>query len=122
MSMADAFAPADAAYRAEVLANTWGHLAPQVGRVYSGWVVFTVGCFGDITIIDYELEDLPSSPWFFQDINNFVGEQIEKKKIDRGQVWRWDGTFKVLKNGRSRWSGGTRPCRINTRFGKGPSL
>lgn len=122
MSMAGTFAPYEAEYINRVNINTWGHLAPKQGRIYTGWVVFTAGCFDDITIIDFKLEDLSSSPWFFEDINNFVCDQVIKKNIEAGQVWRWDGTFRVLKNGKSRWSGKTRSCRINTRFGKGPSL
>lgn len=112
----------EAEYRNRISAITWGHLAPEPGRIYKGWVVFTVGCFGDITVIDFSLGDLQSSPWFYQDLHDFIDGQISKKGVDAGQVWRWDGTFKVFKNGKSRWSGNTRPCRINVRFGTGPSL
>lgn len=122
MSLADAFAPAMRDHQERVLIETWGHLAPEKGRVYTGWVVFTHGTFGDITVIDFSLEDLQSSPWFHSDLHDFIGTQIDKKGISAGQVWRWDGTFKVQKNGRSRWTGKTRPCKVNTRFGKGPSL
>lgn len=117
-----AFGPAEAEYRERVYVSTWGHLAPKPQTTYTGWVVFTLSCFGNITVIDWKLGELDSSPWFYRDLHDFVDRQIDKHQIDPGQVWRWDGTFRVLKNGRSRWSGRTRPCRINMRFGKGPSL
>ncbi|RWH52266.1 MAG: hypothetical protein E5V72_01460 [Mesorhizobium sp.] len=121
MSLADAFAPVIAAQRAQVLAETWGHLAPKVREIYSGYILFTLGCHGDITLIDWEFKqpdgtELNSSPWFYEDINDFIGREIEKKGNRHGGIWRFDGTFERLKNGKSRWRGKTSPMRAVLRF------
>ena len=38
MSLAEAFAPAEARHRAQVVSATFGHLAPQVRKKYRGTV------------------------------------------------------------------------------------
>lgn len=103
-----------------VLQDTWGHLAPKE-FLYSGFILFTHGCHGDITLIDWEFkspdgEELASSPWFYSDIHEMVGDLIIKKDLMRTGIWRWEGTFRRLKNGKSRWSGQHRPQRLSNRF------
>lgn len=92
--LADAFAPAEASYRAAVLASTWGHLAPKKNRTYKGHVVFAIGCFdcGDLnpTALECEFGTLDSSPWLYDALSEFMrslGGEV-------GGVYRWDGTFK----------------------------
>ncbi len=123
MSLQDAFEPYEHDYRQKVLANTWGHLAPEPGRSYEGFVCFAHGVHGDSTIIEWQFEDLPPSPWFFDDLIDHMNNEIDRHLKDRSYgVWIWEGTFKVFKNGKSRWSGKSRPCRISPRSGKGRSL
>ena len=90
----DAFAPSEALYRAQILAETWGHLAPKKGRSYRGHIVFAVGCFGDDplnpTALDCEFRGLVSSPWFFEAISQFMGAQRHAV----GGVFRFDGVFR----------------------------
>lgn len=115
-------------YVEAVWQDTWGHLAPKARKTYQGFTIFTLGIHGDVTIIDWEFklangEDLAGSPWFHEDIHNQVGDWIEKKDYLRGGIWRFDGTFERLKNGKSRWRGKVRPMRIVYRFKqKGPQL
>lgn len=99
MGLAHAFAPIDAAYRAEVLADTWGHLAPSKNRVYKGYILFAVGCFGNDplnpTVLEYELNNrtlgsLDSSPWFFSALQDFLSDL----ETETGKVYRFDGTFR----------------------------
>lgn len=42
--------------------DTWGHIYPEPGRKYPGYVVFSVGDYGDSTILQAEFEGLPDSP------------------------------------------------------------
>lgn len=103
--------------------DTWGHLAPKVREVYAGHIVFTLGIHGDITLIhwEFELDDgtcLDGSPWLMEDMMDFVGNEIEKKRNLRGGIWRFDGTFERLKNGKGRWRGKTSPMRLQYRFPK----
>lgn len=101
--------------------ETWGHLAPHVRQVYVGHVLFTLGCHGDITVIDWDFElpdgmALEGSPWFHTDLHDQVWEWLQQKNLLRGGIWRFDGTFERLKNGKSRWRGKVRPMRVAYRF------
>jgi hypothetical protein len=108
-------------YVEDVWQGTWGHLAPRPRAVYSGYVLFTLGTHGDITVInwDFTLPDkteLDGSPWFHVDLHDQVYRWIEQKNHLRGGIWQFDGTFERLKNGKSRWRGKVRPMRTVYRF------
>jgi len=70
----EAFAPAEAVYKAQVMENTWGHLAPKKDVTYRGRIVYAVGCFGNDplnpTPLVCEFKNLDSSPWFFNAMND----------------------------------------------------
>jgi hypothetical protein len=92
-TMADAFAPVEAQYRADMRVHTWGHLAPKKNKTYRGFIVFAVGCFGDDplnpTALACEFKGLDDSPWFFDAMADFIGDL----KTKEGCVYRFDGTF-----------------------------
>jgi hypothetical protein len=108
MSLADAFAPAEARYRAQVVANTFGHLAPQPGKSYPGSIVFAQSEFGQLVPIRTDFEDLPDSPWFHNHLTDFVGD----KATEPGQVYRFDGHYRMYKNGKGKFTGTVKqvPC------------
>lgn len=121
MSLAQVLGEIEAHNREIVYQETWGHLAPKVKEVYEGFILFTHGCHGDITVIqwDFKLPDgteLDASPWLYRDMHDFVGDHIMAKDHPGG-IWRFDGTFKRNKNGTSRWTGKVRPMRVSYRFG-----
>ena len=94
--------------RVEVLEETWGHLAPECGRAYSGFVVYALTAWSDLVLIEAEFTGLDSSPWFFDDLNQFVADSLSA--TDAVGVWRWDGSYTRFKNGGSRFTkGATRP-------------
>lgn len=107
--MEEAFAPAEAHYRNEVLKHTWGHLAPVKGIEYRGHIVFAVGCYDNDhlnpTVLecgfkDADGDDLDDSPWFYDAMTDFLGEFVEIDdggKAKTGGVYRWDGTFRNFK-------------------------
>jgi hypothetical protein len=74
---------------AEVMQDTWGHLAPQQDRTYKGVVTFTVGCFGDLAVISAEFEGLPDSPWLYEDLHQWIWDQ----KPEEGKVYRFEGSY-----------------------------
>lgn len=101
--------------------DTWGHLQPKVREAYSGFVLFTLGVHGDITIIDwtFKLKDgteLDGSPWLLTDMTDQVCGWIEVEDNRRGGIWQFDGTFIRLRNGKSRWRGKVRSMRVQYRF------
>lgn len=96
MPWTDAFAPAEAIYRHTVIRATFGHLAPKPEHTYEGYILFTLGAYGDITVIRDDFGDLPSSPWYFDDLNDFVGRKIEGKA--EGTVWRFEGIYRKGKD------------------------
>lgn len=93
-TFADAFAPADSRFKAAVMQQTWGHLAPRKHRTYRGHIVFAVGCFGsddlNPTTLECDLGDLDNSPWFF----NALIEFLQSLETEAGGVYRWEGTFR----------------------------
>lgn len=96
MAWIEAFAPAEARYSAAVMGATWGHLAPEKNHTYHGYIVYAVGCFGNDplnpTPLACEFEDLDSSPWFFDALNDFIGDRRRNNK--EGCVYRFDGSFR----------------------------
>lgn len=111
MSMADAFAPAENSFRNWVAVNTWGHLAPEARKVYRGYIVFALGCYGDQVVLQSEFENLPGSPWYFDDESEWVNEFIDRHTKVGGDchgIWRFDGTYTKFKNGNYRFSGKTK--------------
>jgi hypothetical protein len=125
--MADAFAPVERKYANQVLAETWGHLAPKAKTTYPGYIVLTHACCGDIVLIDYDFVGLDSSPWLYDDLNDFaahlsmesydrdVHERIPRT-IERGQVFRFDGTYRKFKNGDYRLCGKLRKVDTGHNF------
>lgn len=95
-SIADAFAPAEAAYKAKVMEHTWGHLAPKCNKTYRGHIVFAIGCFGEGVLnpmaLSCEFNGLDSSPWFYDAMQSFIDEYGGDDNA--GNVYRFEGTFR----------------------------
>lgn len=58
--------------RIDAMNDTWGHLAPVPGKQYSGYILFYYGAYGDTTVINDDFPDLPSSPWYYDDMYDYV--------------------------------------------------
>ncbi len=90
----DAYMPALAAHKEEVMAETWGHLAPKKNQTYTGRIVFAVGIYGNDelnpTAIFCEFEGLDDSPWFFDELQDFLYANRGKS----GYVYEFNGTFR----------------------------
>jgi hypothetical protein len=92
----DAFAPAVEAYRQEVLADTWGHLAPKKNLTYTGRIVFAFGVYdsGELNPVilasDFD-HDLDGGPWFYDAVHEFLGDFTPGEP---GRVYEWRGTFR----------------------------
>jgi hypothetical protein len=103
MSLAEAFAPAQDHYRNQVMHATWGHLAPQQDNAHAGSFVFTIaGYGGDMVIITSDFPTVDDSPWFYQHMQNFMGDYIrianETGREYRGHVFRFDGAYMMKSN------------------------
>lgn len=90
-----------------VMEDTWGHLSPQPGRKYSGRILFTHGAYGDIVPIACDFSDLPDSPWFYEDMMQFIRDHIKKDGYEFGSIYRFVGTYVKFKNDNCRFSGET---------------
>jgi hypothetical protein len=90
--MAEAFAPIEAHYKAEVMSATWGHLAAQEGKKHKGYMVFTLTDHGCYEVIRSHFRGLADSPWFFAHANDFVS----KRARARGAIYRFDGTYEFI--------------------------
>lgn len=93
-TISDVFAPVEALYKAKVMEDTWGHLAPKKNKTYRGRIVYAIGCFGNgplnPTPLVCEFKNLESSPWFFSVMNDFIGSQ----KSESGCVYEFKGAFR----------------------------
>lgn len=111
-NLADAFADSEAAYRAQVEAQTFGHLAPKPRLPYHGHMLFAFGCFGDHQIIDYDFQNLPDSPWLCNDMNDFVSRFIESK-AKNGCLYKFEGHYIKFKNGGYAFRGVTNFVKVD---------
>src|ERR1700741_2081802 len=93
-TISEAFAPVEAHYRAEIFAETWGHLAPRKNKLYRGSIIFAVGIYGDDalnpTVLKSSFEGLEDSPWFFE----AQAEFLAGLDFEEGCVYRFEGTFR----------------------------
>jgi len=99
MTLYDAFGERK---RRDVLKETWGHLAPELGRKYTGWILVAHDCYGGWTILDWEFENVPSSPWIAEDIDDFTFGWFDLMDVDDDfpvGVYRYEGWYKKFKNG-----------------------
>jgi len=125
-NLADAFIPAERDFKNKVMSMTWGHLHPEYRKVYKGYILFTHGAYGDITPIKCEFKDLPDSPWFFQEMEDFLYSKCvesshfyrgnfrtTKGKVKVGQIARFDGTYVKFKNDGYRFSGKVKIIKVS---------
>lgn len=82
----DAYAARKAA---NVMDDTWGHLKPKARATYAGFILYTQGCYGDIVCIESDFVGLTSSPWLYEDIHDFIGDNDEED----GNIYLWRGTY-----------------------------
>lgn len=114
MSLSDAFAPAEADYRARVMAATWGHLYPEPGHKYQGKIVFAIaGYGGDCVIMSSDWGTLADSPVLYQTMMEVFDKTALKSRSKhaimgslRYGLFEWTGTMTVCKNGATRLSKG----------------
>lgn len=98
-----------------VLQDTWGHMRAEPGRVYSGHVIFAHSCNRDTTVLDWQFEDLSGGPWFPHQLMEFIDSRVPVG-TEGFRIWRFDGTFTEMKNGKARFRGKVRPQRVVNRF------
>lgn len=89
-NLAEAFQVWEAQYRADVIAATWGHLAPRERKTYSGYIVFAVPEYdsGNPCIVQADFKGLEDSPWLYDAMVSFA------EQAHRAGVYRFDGTFR----------------------------
>jgi len=102
--MEEAFAPAEAKYRSQVMHATWGHLAAEQGVRHPGSILFAHGEYGDIVPLRTDFPTVHDSPWFFDGLNDYIGRQVMKRNKP-GTIYRFDGWYVLQKNGKGRFSG-----------------
>lgn len=84
----------------EVLRDTWGHMAAKPKKVYTGYVIFAVGCYGGnsceavkVEFKDSRGRELDGGPWMYDAVQSLMTSQ----KVDRGEIYRWEGEVKGYK-------------------------
>jgi len=92
MGMAEVFAPIEAAKRAAIFADTWGHLFPKGPA--TGYIVVAHSIYRDVVILEEEL-NINGSPWWYETVHDFARERA--KKMKRGSVKRFDITARPVR-------------------------
>lgn len=77
---------------AEVQQETWGHLAPEAERAYTGTVLFAASEWGETVLLASDFPGLPDSPWLFDDLNSLVDFVITRERLDAG-IYLFTGTY-----------------------------
>lgn len=80
----------------EVLQDTWGHLSPEPGKKYHGFILFSKSAWGEETLLEAKFEGLDANPWTFDHLNEFMYENADK--VGDTGVFRWEGWYRVFKN------------------------
>ncbi len=92
--MEKAFAPAEARYKSQCLAATWGHLAAKKNIKYKGEIIFGLSLYGDMGVYKADLkgktEELDGGPWFYEALFDF----LFTLNAEEGVIYSWTGYFK----------------------------
>lgn len=101
--MSPLFAEHEARARAEVLWNTFGHLEAEPGRTYQGWMLFARSAYesGNVFPIDTGFAGMNGGPFFYEHMNEWLDDNAPKEV----GVYRWEGAYRVFKNGGYRFTG-----------------
>jgi hypothetical protein len=86
----------------EVMDDTWGHLKPEKGRKYYGYILMYYSFNGYFGVLDWEYEGLDGSPWQYDHFNAWIEVFIDYRndiKNRGGQdllpgVYRYEGWYK----------------------------
>ena len=74
----------DEKWENEVKSNTWGHLFPKDGY-YEGSITVAQGVYGNVVILKEDI-DIEGSPWWFQEINQF----LDTVEMESGCIYKID--------------------------------
>jgi len=104
MSITNAFSQSN---KHHVMLNTWGHLYPDPGRKYPGYIIFSVSDYGDLTILKSEFDNLEDSP-IKQQLSNEIFDEWD---CETG-VYRVDCELWFFKSCNDMYLGNSRIGRI----------
>ena len=103
-TMAEAWAPAEAARKAAAMYETWGHLEPPPGK-YRCWMLFAHGTYGDIVVLENAFEEnAQCCPGTYDDLQEYAGTTIEQRGFAEG-LYEFTGYYQRFKNGKGRFVG-----------------
>lgn len=94
MGLEHVAAQLEADARNAVYQDTWGHLFPK-GDHYHGTIKVCTGVYGENCILS-ELIDVPGSPWWYQSLQEFVGDFLLDKM--EGRIYEVEITATIVKH------------------------
>ena len=99
MTIEAAFGPHEALARAQCLFATYGHMYPKWKSIYLGHIDVAVDNNNDYVVVDWDLRDeegkeLPCSPRFYEDSNDFACDQCPSVNPNRqAGLYRFSGSY-----------------------------
>ena len=80
----------------DVTEETFGHLKPE-NKPYNGWLMVSHSTYGDITVLDWNFQDLVASPWQFghfeTGIEKWMNETYPDLKDFEAGIYIFIGTY-----------------------------
>lgn len=114
MSMASVCAQIEADGFNRVRHETFGHLAVEPGsKPFPGTFLFIHGAYGDMTCVESDFPGVSDSPWFYESLHEYIWQKVKDGGpcSESGRVYRFTGTYRMFKNGVSRFSGKVKKIR-----------
>lgn len=94
--------------RDQVMRSTWGHMDANPGTRYRGWIMFAEGAYGDLVVLACEFGNAGDGPWFYEGVNDWIADQ----DTEPGCVYRFDGLYRLGRDGAHIFDGVISPVKL----------
>lgn len=85
--------------QSEVMQETWGHLAPESGKIYRGKIMFSFNQYKEAELWGWEMEGLNASPWQFAHFTHLTDVVWDLEIVEAGSLWVFNGSYMVRDDG-----------------------
>lgn len=114
MTLRDQFECIEAANKAIVMHQTWGHLEAEPGTKHPGWILFACGQHGDVCVIESHFPSFGEGPLYFSNRQDYLMDLMDEGGPCRDTgVYLFSGVYRRFKNGNSRFIGKVKRAQIS---------
>jgi hypothetical protein len=95
MGLAEAFDQYDAAKKAQVMEDTWGHMRDTPDIRHHGTVIFAESEYRERVVLCSDFGDAGFGPWFWEHAHEWLSEQDMKP----GRIYTFRGWYLISSDG-----------------------